>query len=248
MKKISKAALHAKWEKNRLVIWLFITVFCAFIITLVYARLMIFEALRQNSVIESGLNIANEKKTGTKITNRVTQENEYLTLNEAQAGLDELNFLMSPNGQSIAYTFTDKKFNKRTVALNGQAGASYDDVFFMQYSPSGQRFAYGAKVNGRSLVVLDGQEGKIYDWIFEPHFFTPDNQYFIYKARTDKGDILVFNNFESRPYDRIYGITINNSKTKLIFFARKDNKIWRGVVELNKPLETNPALNNITEQ
>lgn len=248
MKKITKAKIHAHWEQNRLVIWLFIAVVCAFIFTLIYTRLMIFEALRQNSLVESGFNVNRERADGLKNTNDSVRESEFLVLNEAQGNLDELNFLMSPNGQSIAYIFVDKKFNKRSVSLNGQAGASYDDIFFMQYSSSGQRFAYGAKVNGRSTVVLDGQEGKIYDWIFEPHFFTPDNQYFVYKARTDKGDVLVFNQWESRPYDRIYGITVNNSKTKLVFFARKDNKIWRGVVDLNKPLESNEALNNITEQ
>lgn len=248
MKKVSKAAIHARWEKNRLVIWLFIALIFSFIFTLVYARLMIFEALRQNSLAVSGLNAANERVSRQVEGSRVAKESEFLTINEAQGSLDELNFLMSPNGQSAAYTFVDKKFNKRAVALNGQAGPSYDDILFMQYSPNGQRFAYGVKVNGRSMVVLDGKEGKIYDWIFEPHFFTPDNQYFVYKARTDKGDILVFNNWESRPYDRIYGITINNSQTKLIFFARKDNKIWRGVIELNKALDANPALNNIKEQ
>lgn len=248
MKKISKAKIHARWEQNRLVIWLFIAFICAFIITLVYTRLMIFEALRQNSLTESGFSVDQERGGGRKNTNNFLQESEFLTLNDAQSGLDELNFLMSPNGQSVAYIFADKKFNKRVVSLNGQAGASYDDIFFMQYSASGQRFAYGAKVNGRSTVVLDGQEGKIYDWIFEPHFFTPDNQYFVYKARTDKGDVLVFNQWESRPYDRIYGITINNSKTKLVFFARRDNKIWQGTVDLDKPLNSNEALNNIKEQ
>lgn len=246
MKKISRAALHAQWRSNRLVFWLFIIFICAFTFTLVWTRLMIFEALRQNSVTQSGLKVANEK-ISYKISNRVATESQYLSLNEAQKGLDELNFIMSPNGQSVAYTFTDKKFNKKVVSLNGQAGASYDDVTFMKYSASGQRFAYGAKNGGKSLIVLDGQEGKIYDWIFEPRFFTPDNQYFIYKARDARGDMLVFNTWESQAYERIYGITINNSQTQLIFYARKDDKIWRGTVDLSKPLFSDAELKNISE-
>lgn len=247
MKKISKANLHAHWEKNRLVLWLFIFVAVAFAFTLLWTRLMIFEALRQNLVEESGLSVANEKPSDFKVTNRIAQEMKLLDLNAAQKGFDELSFLVSPNARSIAYIFNDSKFNKKTVALNGQSGASYDDITFMKFSASGQRFAYGAKVNGKNLVILDGQEGKLYDWIFEPHFFTPDNQYFIYKARTNRGDILVFNTWESRPYDRIYGVTINNSQTKLIFYARQGDQIWRGTVDLNKPLEANTELQNITE-
>ncbi len=247
MKKITKANFHAHWEKNRLFLWLFIFVIFAFAFSLVWTRLMIFEALRQNLVESAGLKVANEPSSIIKITNRVAQEAEVFTLNAAQKGFDELSFLTSPNGQSIAYIFNDQKFNKKTVSLNSQAGASYDDITFMKFSPSGQRFAYGAKVNGKNLVVLDGQEGKLYDWIFEPHFFSPDNQYFIYKARTNRGDILVFNTWESRPYDRIYSVTINNSQTKLIFYARLDDQIWRGIVDLNKPLEANTDLQNISE-
>jgi len=240
MKKINKASkinFSVEWRKNRLILWLFIFIIFVFAFSLLWTKLMIFEALRQNLVAEVGLKVENEEGQTIKITNQIPQESEVLTLNEAQKNFDELNFLISPSGESIAYVFSDERFNKKAVSLNGQSGASYDDITFLKFSPSGQRFAYGAKVNGKAIVVLDGQEGKAYDWIFEPHFFSSDNQYFIYKARDSRGDILVFNEWESQPYDRIYGMTVNNSKTKLTFYARRGDKIWQGVVDLNKPLE-----------
>jgi len=240
MKKINKTHkinFSAEWRKNRLILWLFIFVIFAFAFSLIWAKLMIFKALRQDIMTEVGLKVENETNRPIKSTNQIPQESEVLTLNEAQKNFDELSFLMSPSGQSIAYIFNNDKFNKKVVSLNGQSGASYDDITFMKFSPSGQRFAYGAKVNGKAIVVLDGREGKAYDWILEPYFFSPDNQYFIYKARDRRGDILVFNEWESQPYDRIYGVAINNSKTKLTFYARRGDQIWQGAVDLNKPLE-----------
>ncbi|MFA5131202.1 MAG: hypothetical protein WC467_02145 [Patescibacteria group bacterium] len=249
MKKSFKGVVrvwHTEWKKNRVYFWFFFVLLAAFAFTLVWTRLMIFEALRQNLVVSAGLKVENERRVGVRPANPVTREAKFLSLNTAQKNLDELNFLMSPNGQSVAYIFNDTKFHKKTLALNGQSGASYDDIFSMQFSASGQRFAYTAKVNGKSLAVIDGKEGKVYDWIFEPHFFTPDNQYFVYKARDSRGDMLVFNTWESQPYDRIYGVTVNNSKTELIFFARKGDQIWRGVVDLNKPILSNPEMQNVT--
>jgi len=240
MKKINKASkinFLVEWRKNRLILWLFIFITFVFAFSLLWTKLMIFEALRQNLVAEVGLKVENEESWPIKAANQIPQESEFLTLNEAQKNFDELNFLISPSGESIAYVFNDERFNKKAVSLNGQSGASYDDITFMKFGPSGQRFAYGAKVSGKAIVVLDGREGKAYDWIFEPHFFSSDNQYFIYKARDSRGDILVFNEQESQPYDRIYGVTVNNSKTKLTFYARRGDKIWRGVVDLSKPLE-----------
>ncbi len=249
MKKSFKGVLrawNAEWKKNRVYFWFFFILLSAFAFTLLWTRLMIFEALRQNLIVAAGFRVENPSRLMSRLANPVMQEAKFLNLNIAQKNLDELNFLMSPNGQSVAYIFNDPKSHKKTLALNGQAGASYDDIFSMQFSPSGQRFAYTAKVNGKSLAVIDGQEGKIYDWIFEPRFFTPDNQYFVYKARDSRGDMLVFNAQESQPYDRIYGVTVNNSKTELIFFARKGDQIWRGVVDLNKPILSNPQMQNVS--
>ncbi len=246
MKKITRAQLHKKWANNRLFLWLLIIFVSGFAFTLVWTKLMILEAMRQNVVQEVGLKVTDEKNNSGIRT--AARETEFLTLNSAQKSFDELNFLISPNGHSIAYTFNNAKFGKKTLSLNGQAGASYDDITFMKFSSNGQRFAYGAKVAAKSLVIIDGREGKLYDWIFEPKFFTPDNQYFVYKARDDRGDMLVFNNWESKPYDRIYGVTVNNSKTELVYYARQGDQIWQGIVDLSRPLESDLNLKNISSE
>ena len=248
--KFSQFTWHQFWLDNRLIFWLFVLVVVAFCISLAWNKVLIATALQENLTTHNDLAVKDlytPSNTSAKVSGQVAQESEFISLNEAQKNFDELTFLTSPNGQSIAYIVNDEKIGKKTVALNGNTGASYDDIIFMKFSPSGQRFAYGAKAGNKSFVVLDGKEGKTYDWIFEPRFFTPDNQYFVYKARNDQGDILVFNNWETQPYDRIYGVTVNNSQNQLIFYARKGDAIWRGVVNLNKPLEANLNLTSISQ-
>jgi len=246
----SKFSWHQFWLDNRLIFWLFVLVIVSFCISMAWNKILITGALRENLITRTDLAVKNQAEpsdAGAKLAGKVAQESEFINLNEAQKNFDELSFLTSPNGQSVAYIINDAKNGKKTVALNGNTGASYDDIVFMKFSPSGQRFAYGAKVGSKSFVVLDGKEGKVYDWIFEPRFFTPDNQYFVYKARNDQGDILVFNDWETQAYDRIYGVTINNSENQLIFYARKGNAIWRGIVNLNKPLEANLNLTSVSQ-
>jgi hypothetical protein len=242
---------------NRMIFWLFILVVVAFIISLILNRLMIMAAVQQDFLSLNGYETKTEnigiKQTAMStsnidVSNRVASESKVQSLDEFQKSFNDQTFMTSPNGKSYAYIVTNSSTTKKTVVLDGVPGATYDDILFMKFSPNSQRFAYGAKINGKSLIVLDGKEGKTYDWIFLPHFFTPDDQYFVYKTRTDQGDILVFNSWESQPYERIYGITINNSESKLIYYARKNDNIWKGEVSLNKPLESNESLKNISDQ
>jgi hypothetical protein len=48
-------------------------------------------------------------------------------------------------------------------------------------SPDLRRIAYTAKVGNKKFVVLDGQEGKQYDWVDELTF-SPDSKRFAYIA------------------------------------------------------------------
>lgn len=169
-----------------------------------------------------------------KITNREVNEEEYFSIPTAHKDFDDLSFASSPDGRSFAYVL--KNNDLETLAINGRAMASYAKISFIRFSDNGTRLAYGAKVRNKEMVVLDGREGKLYDWIFEPYFFTPDNKYFIYKARNDKGEMIVFNNWESQAYDKIYQVFLTPDKSQLVYFAKKNQVIWRTTVNL-KDLE-----------
>ena len=241
LKKVEKTLLETRAPQSDLLIfWVFMIFLIIFAIVLFWNNLAVSEVARQNNmrrvdsaVVRPGLKMTQEIVNEDRERNTIKESN-VLTLNEAQKNFDELTFLASPDGKSIAYIISNETSGRRTVVLNGRAGASYDDIIFMKFSPDSQRFAYGAKVNGKSLVVLDGQEGKLYDWIFEPHFFSPDNKYFIYKARNSAGDILVFNKEESQVYDRIYNVAVSSAETEIIFYARQGDEIWRGELNITK--------------
>lgn len=161
----------------------------------------------------------------------VIEELEFFTLPTDVAGIENLNFLNSPDGSKIAFII--KKDLKEAVLLNGEMSPFYDKITFMVFSPDSRHFAYGAKVGIDMMVVLDGLPGKIYDWIFPPRFFSPDSKSFIYKARSSEGDFLVFNETEGRPYEQIYQPFFNNDNSALIFYSRTGDKIYKSVLKLN---------------
>lgn len=222
-------------KSNLLIFWTLIIFLIIFAVVLVWYNLKV-EA-PASKIDEKIINKTDSQNVEKGLAKNDVKEAEFITLNEAQKNFAELTFSVSPDGKSIAYIVNDEVSGRRTMVLNGRAGASYDDIIFMEFSPDSKRFAYGAKVNGKSLVVLDGKEGKLYDWILEPHFFSSDSKYFVYKTRLENGDILVFNNSETQAYDRIYQVATNDDKTELFFFARQGDKIWRGAVDLIKSVK-----------
>jgi hypothetical protein len=152
------------------------------------------------------------------------------SLPETQQNFDDLSFKASPDGSNFAYI---NRGNPETLYVNGKETASSEKISFVEFSTDGKRLAYAVKNNGKDQVILDGQAGQAYDWIFMPYFFTPDNRYFIYKARKDEGDVIVFNNIESKAYDKIYSVFVTSDKKQLVFYARKDSEIWKTTINLN---------------
>ncbi len=148
----------------------------------------------------------------------------------ADKSFDELSFLAANDGRGFAYIL--KNGDTQQLILNEKAGPLFKAITFMAFSPDGQNFAYTAKRNNKELAVINGVEGKEYDWIFNPRFFSPDNRFFIYKARAQGKDVLVINQQESRSYDRIYDPMLSADKKAMIFFAREGDRLWRGEIPL----------------
>lgn len=58
-----------------------------------------------------------------------------------------------------------KAGDKWLVVIGGKGGKPYDDIGSIIFSPDSKRLAYGAFLEDRGFVVLDGEEGKAYDGI-----------------------------------------------------------------------------------
>lgn len=66
----------------------------------------------------------------------------------------------------------------------GPAPRQYGGVTEVTFSPDGSRWAYVAEEQGRSLIVVDGAEGPVFDRAVTPRF-SPDGSFLVYRARQD---------------------------------------------------------------
>ena len=170
-----------------------------------------------------------EKQVDNSQASSTLEVEKYLLLEEEDIELT-LRSVASLDGSQLAVVV--KKGDKEAVMLNGQIGPFYEAIGFMFFSPNSLRFAYGVKSNYHEFIVLDGQEGKSYDWIFSPQGFSPDSEYFIYKSRNSNGYFLVFNQDEGDTYDYIYEPFVKDDKSVLIFYARRANQIFKNSLPL----------------
>jgi hypothetical protein len=176
--------------------------------------------------------VANENSTLTSVDSSSWNESEIMTLPDGVDNIASLNFLSSPDGSQFAYVTGSN--NRAAVSLNGVIGPEYDKIMFMIFSPDSKRFAYGVKSGDKEAVVIDGEIQALQDWIFPPYFFTPDSKHFVYKARNSEGDVLMFDNQSGSAYDQIYNQFMSDDKKILIYYARKDNKIFQNTLEIAK--------------
>ncbi len=73
------------------------------------------------------------------------------------------------------------------MVVDGAAGREYDAIAItnLRFSPSGQHLAYQVidAENDKSLVVIDGREGKRYDGVFRGSLTFQDENTVQYAAR-----------------------------------------------------------------
>ena len=106
-------------------------------------------------------------------------------------------------------------------------------------SPDGTRVAWVAERGGRQLVVVDGQEGPVYDRVWlgfadgapgGPRF-SPDSRHLVYQAQRGGRWSVVIDGQEGPWWDAVDGLTYTGTDTgRLVFVARNDG-VWRAVVD-----------------
>ncbi len=102
------------------------------------------------------------------------------------ANIGKGSLLFSKPGSRLAYTAKTND-GKWTVVADGIAGRYYDAIGqnSLAFSPDGKNVVYSARQGAKWLVVLDNQEGRLFDGIVgsdEPQIIFNDSAFFHYSA------------------------------------------------------------------
>ncbi len=98
------------------------------------------------------------------------------------------------------------------MVVDGVQGKAYPfpGVGKIVFSPDGSRLAYWAKAKDDGfMMVLNGEEGQIYDEISDP-IFSPDGNHVAYIAKDKDGKFAVLDGTEGNRYEDIWGLTFNS--------------------------------------
>jgi WD40 repeat protein len=153
----------------------------------------------------------------------------------------------SPDGQHVAYIAWDNK--KMVEVLDGKAvreipsekGMNF--VNSLKFSPDGKRLLYivgrggiaytmalqeGRETRARRRLIVDGQEGKVYDVLDVNPEFSPDGRHVALAVRgveKDK-DMIVLDGQEGKSYDSITNLHFA-SNDAVEYVARTGKKYYR---------------------
>jgi len=147
--------------------------------------------------------------------------------------------IFSPDGKRVAYVLENPGMifplrpgevpldNRPFVVVDGKAGAKYDRIFNLIFSPDSKRVAYIVHKNmgGGRFVVVDGQAGTEYKWVTSL-IFSPDGKRVAYTARKGEKSLVVVDGKPGAEYDDIlkdFPIFSPDGK-RVAYVARKDQK------------------------
>ncbi|MDB5226356.1 MAG: hypothetical protein JWN78_549 [Bacteroidota bacterium] len=103
--------------------------------------------------------------------------------------------VFSPDGQHLA--FGAEKYVQRVVNLDGKEQAPYDDIYTVEFSKDSKQLVYTAKLNNKEFVVVNGDNGKMYDELpGQKTFLFDSNNSFHYLAKKGNKIYLVVENIE----------------------------------------------------
>ncbi|MGA2639699.1 MAG: hypothetical protein ABSG21_02200 [Spirochaetia bacterium] len=151
--------------------------------------------------------------------------------------------IFSPDSKQYIYIVTFIPSNNGQVVINGKRGKEYDgDVYgriFPVFSPGGKRMAFAVSREEKRVMIVDGIEGKMYDYVSSP-IFSPDGKKVAYIAYTEEGTLIVdgkekkkyeavvvVNGKEGKQYDDIGNLIFSPDGNRLAYiaFTEEGNKI-----------------------
>jgi WD40 repeat protein len=138
----------------------------------------------------------------------------------------------SLDGRKVAYTAKGAD-GSQFVVVNGVEGKHFDcNVVDAVFSPNNARSAYvlvrKVPTIGRSSnIIIDDQDGPIYDLVERP-VFSPDGTQIAYVARRgpqgpNQKVFVVLGNHEGKSYERITNLIFSPNGSELAYIARRNN-------------------------
>ncbi|BDG06854.1 TolB family protein [Anaeromyxobacter oryzae] len=130
--------------------------------------------------------------------------------------------LFSDRGGGVAYVLEEG--GKYRVVHNGRAGKkAYDAVANVVLSPDGRRCAFGARVDGKWRMVVDGTEGKSFGNVASP-VFSADGEHLAYQAQVDASWRLVVDDIENARTKTRYGMhAFSGDSSRIVYVDEVDD-------------------------
>jgi hypothetical protein len=145
---------------------------------------------------------------------------------------------------------------ERVVPLGGEQGDQPVRVMvggrqWRQYvaSPDGRRIAYVVRRGGQHLVVVDGEEGPLFEYIATGTeggdaggpIFSDDSEHVVYSGKRYDGWHVVIDGEEGPAWQAVQGLTVSPEDGRVAFAALRDGR-WRVVVDGQE--QPHPPLRN----
>lgn len=146
----------------------------------------------------------------------------------------------NPYGDQFAFVAIEG--SSRMVITDGVAGARYDNIGKLQYSPKGTRPAYQARTNGKWRLIINGEKrGDPYDMMSAPVFSSNGNRVAVLAA-TNKKQFVVVDGKPSVGFDEVASVVFSPDEKQVSFIARQE-KEWYVVVNGKRsyPYATKPV-------
>lgn len=172
---------------------------------------------------------------GKRIAYAVKKGDKQLAIIDgaAQAPFDHISsnaMSFSPDSKRVAYVAATVANGADCVVLDGVQQKPYEGILVGTplFSPDSKRVAFGAKHDGKWRFVIDGVEGKAYDFIEPPaiQIFSPDSQRVAYRAATGKSPMVVLDGVESTPAEYVGPISFSPDSKHVGYLRIRDGKTY----------------------
>lgn len=188
--------------------------------------------------IDTNLNAQNASESNPKI--------EVLTTLPPEDPKIQYDILFDPYSRTAIYGINkdqDTASSSSTVVNGSKTDKTYSGITGLTVSLDGKRVAYIAKQNDKEFVVVDGVEGKKYDYVKNLRF-SPDSKHVAYAAGEEKyfqpdsqfsGNemtktmFVVVDATEGKKYDGT-GVGVNVLQTYDPFFSKDGTKVTYGAM------------------
>lgn len=157
-----------------------------------------------------------------------------IPLGDIPEGTLPVSLSVSPDRKRIAFFRKNPTSSSWTAIIDGIASVPYESMGKLSpiWSPDSKHVAYVSGRNAKKIVVVDGQESKLYD-AMAAFTFSPDSKHYAYLAEPGDDQLIVVDGIEQTlRFDALgkQGPVFSPDSQRVGYIAKK-NKRWVAVVD-----------------